>query len=236
MQEIQSKLKNLSVVLPAYNEQDNISHTIKKVFTIIPRFAEEFEVIVTNDGSTDNTKGCLEALSDKYTSLKVITHEVNKGYGAALRSGFSKAKYDYIFYTDGDGQFDVEEIEKLVCLLSSCDIAAAFRMTRSDGLHRALNAHAYNLFVNLLFGLNVKDIDCAFKLLKRGVFDSIDLKSNGAFISAELLIKAKKKGYVIKQCGVKHLARKKGKPTGNRPQVIIKAFIELFKLWKELKQ
>lgn len=230
------KLKSLSVFLPAYNEQDNISNTVENVFTIIPSFAEEFEVIVVNDGSVDNTGECLEALSRKYTNLRIITHETNKGYGAALKSGFRNSRYEYIFYTDGDGQFDISEIEKLISLIYSCDIAAAFRKIRSDGFHRALNAYAYNSFINLLFGLNVKDIDCAFKFMKKKVLDSLDLKSDGAFISAELLIKAKKKGYTVKQCGVNHLPREKGSSTGNKPHVVIKAFAELFKLWKEVKQ
>jgi glycosyltransferase involved in cell wall biosynthesis len=233
---MQPKLKNLSIILPAYNEQDNISNTVEKVFAVIPRFVEKFEVIVANDGSTDNTASCLEALTHKYTNLKVITHQANQGYGAALKSGFGNAQCEYIFYTDGDGQFDISEIEKLVSLVPSYDIAAAFRKVRSDGFHRVFNAHAYNALVNLLFGLNVRDIDCAFKLLKRAVLDSISLKSDGAFISAELLIKAKKKGYTVKQCGVNHFPRKRGSSTGNKPHVVVKAFIELFKLWKELKQ
>jgi glycosyltransferase involved in cell wall biosynthesis len=230
-----AKLKNLSIILPAYNEQDNIYITVEKAFQLIPGFAENFEVIVINDGSKDNTQKCLEVLSQKYNNFKVVTHQANQGYGAALKSGFKNCRYDYVFYTDGDGQFDINEIEKLISLLGSCDIAAGYRCARSDGLHRRLNAFAYNLFVNILFGLNVKDIDCAFKLIRKRVFEAIELKSSGAFLSAELLIRAKKKGFRIKQCGVNHLPRQKGSSTGDKLHVIIKAFKELFKLWKELK-
>jgi len=232
----ETKLQSLSVFFPAYNEQDTIHRTIENALSILPAFAQRFEVIIVNDGSTDNTAECLEKFSKKYPALRVVTHTTNQGYGAAIRSGLTHCSYDYIFYSDGDGQFDFKDIEKLIRLINSCDIAAGFRAERQDGLHRIINAHAYNSLVRLLFGLGVKDIDCAFKLLKRNVIDTITLKSNGAFISAELLLRAQRQGFLIKQCAVTHLPRQGGKPTGNKPQVVLKAFAELFRLWKELKQ
>jgi glycosyltransferase involved in cell wall biosynthesis len=229
------KLKSLSVFFPAYNEQDNIAHSVTQALNIIPNFAEKFEIIVVNDGSTDNTAQVLEELSREYPLVRVVTHQKNKGYGGALKSGFAASRYDYIFFTDGDGQFDLREIDKLIRLIQDTDIAAGIRVHRCDPMHRRLNAKAYNILVQILFGLKVKDIDCAFKLIKKEVLSTIGLKADSQFISAELLIKAKKKGFRIRQCPVTHLPRAKGTPTGNNPKVVIKAFCELFRLWRELK-
>ncbi len=230
------KIANLSVFLPAYNEEANISRTVSNIYKIIPQFAENFEVLVINDGSQDNTAAVLAKLSGQYSNLRVVTHPKNRGYGAALKSGFANCRYEYVFFTDGDGQFQAEEIKKLVDLVPGCDIAAGFRQKRSDPLHRKINAKAYNFLVRLLFGLAVKDIDCAFKIIKKDVLRAVDLKSETQFISAELLIKSKKLGFAIKQAGVVHLARQAGKATGNKPMVVVKSFYELFKLWKELKK
>lgn len=229
------RLKNLSVFFPAYNEEANIVHTIEKAFRIIPSFAEQFEVIAVDDGSSDKTAQHLSGLSKKYPNLKVITHQRNRGYGAALKSGFLNAKYEYFFFTDSDGQFRIEEIENFIPLINDCDIVAGFRIKRNDPLYRIINAKAYNLLIRMLFGLKIKDIDCAFKLIRKKVIDSIELKSEGAFVSVEFLIKSKNRGFLIRQLKVNHYPRKKGKPTGNNPSVIFRSFAELFKLWKELK-
>ncbi|MDD5195050.1 MAG: glycosyltransferase family 2 protein [Candidatus Omnitrophica bacterium] len=232
---MRDKFKGLSVFFPAYNEQDNIARTVKNAFEIIPELAENFEIMVVDDGSRDKTADVLKQLSEKYENLKVLTHQKNKGYGGALKTGFSNAKYDYIFFTDGDGQFHLQELEKLLPLIAICDIAAGFRIKRQDPIYRILNAHAYNLLIRILFGLNAKDIDCAFKLIKKRAIEPRKLKSNAGFISAEFLIRAKKRGFVIKQVGVTHLARKSGRATGASFKVIFNSFYELFKLWKELR-
>ncbi|MDD5583866.1 MAG: glycosyltransferase family 2 protein [Candidatus Omnitrophica bacterium] len=232
---METKLKNLSVFFPAYNEQDNIATTVENAFKIIPDFAENFEIIVTDDGSRDKTPDVLAELAKKYSNLRIFTHQHNRGYGAALKTGFANSRYESIFFTDGDGQFNVREIEKLLPLADSCDIVAGFRLKRQDRFHRLLNAHAYNLLVRILFGLKARDIDCAFKLIKRKVIESLELKSDAGFISAEFLIKAKKRGFIIKQVGVTHLPRRAGRATGASFKVIINSFRELFRLWNELR-
>ena len=229
------KLPSLSVFFPAYNEEANIVETIEKAFKIIPSFAEQFEIIAVNDGSNDKTAQYLSELSGKYPNLKVITHPKNRGYGAALKSGFLNTKYEYVFFTDSDGQFKLEELENFIPLIQDCDIVAGFRIKRNDPWHRIINAKAYNLLVRMLFGLKINDIDCAFKLIRKKVLDLITLKSESQFVSAEFLIKSKKKGFIIKQLGANHYPREKGTPTGNNPLVIVRSFAELFKLWKELK-
>lgn len=229
------KLKDLSVFFPAYNEQDNIVKTVENALGVVPSLARDFEILVINDGSSDQTVERLKE-SGVLNKVRIITHEVNKGYGAALKTGFANSKYGYVFFTDGDGQFDISELEKLVSLIQGCDIAIGYRIKRKDPLFRIINAKAYNLLIRILFGLNVRDIDCAFKLIKKESLDSLVLESNGAFISAELLIRARKKGFVIKECGVKHFEREKGKATGNNPGVVIRAFADLFRLWEKLRK
>ena len=229
------KLQNLSVFFPAYNEEENIVQTVEKALEVLPAFVENFEITIVNDGSGDRTKELADKLAGQYENVRVVSHEKNRGYGGALKSGLTSAKYENIFYADGDGQFDLKEIERLLPLVPECDIAAGFRIKRSDPIHRVINGKAYNLLVRLLFGLKVRDIDCAFKIVKKGVVDTIPLKSESQFVSAELLIKAKKKGFTIKQVGVHHFPREKGKPTGNSLRAIIGSFSELFKLWKELR-
>ncbi|MGB3113101.1 MAG: glycosyltransferase family 2 protein, partial [Candidatus Omnitrophota bacterium] len=213
---------------------DNIVRTVNKALDIFPSYAENFEVIIVNDGSGDRTKELAEEMAEKHANVRVVSHEKNRGYGGALKSGFTSAKYENVFYSDGDGQFDLKEIEQLLPLVPECDITAGYRIKRNDPIHRIINGKAYNLLVRILFGLNVRDIDCAFKIIKKKVIENVDLKSESQFISAELLIKAKKKGYSIKQVGVHHYPREKGKPTGNSIRAIIGSFSELFSLWREL--
>lgn len=230
-----AKLQNLSVFFPAYNEEENIVRTVEKALKVMPSFAENFEVIIVNDGSRDRTKELAEGLAKNHENVRVVSHEKNRGYGGALRTGFASAKYENIFFADGDGQFNLEEIERLAPLVPECDIAAGYRMKRNDPIHRVINGKAYNMLVRILFGLKVRDIDCAFKIIKKKVIDSVELKSESQFLSAELLIKAKKKGFTIKQVGVHHFPREKGKQTGNSIRAVIGSFSELFKLWRELR-
>lgn len=229
------KLTSLSVFFPAYNEQDNIARSVNDALRILPEFAEKFEIIVVNDGSKDNTAEILRDLAVKNPLVKVVTHEKNRGYGGALKSGFAAARFDYVFFTDGDGQFDLRELDKLVELIQDTDIATGIRVNRRDPVHRRVNAGAYNVLVRILFGLKVKDIDCAFKLIRKEVLQAIELKTDSQFISAEFLIRAKARGFRIRQTPVTHLPRQQGTPTGNNPKVVLKVFCELFRLWKELK-
>lgn len=229
------KLKELSVFFPAYNEEANIRDTVETALRVIPEFAETYEILVVNDGSSDRTEEITRELIKKYPVVKLVSHEVNRGYGAALKTGFANARYDRVFFSDGDSQFDMRQIERLMPLVPGCDIAAGYRIKRNDPIHRVINGKAYNLLVRVFFGLKVRDIDCAFKIIHKKVLETVSLKSESQFLSAELLIKAKKKGFSILQEGVDHFPREKGTPTGNNPLVVIKSFGELFKLWKELR-
>jgi len=229
------KLKELSVFFPFYNEEANIAAQTKQALKIIPQFAEKFEIILVNDGSADKTGQIGQKLAADHPNVVLVSHSKNRGYGGALKSGFRKAKYEWIFFSDGDRQFDLKEIGRLLPLTSRADLVIGYRQKRADTPIRLINAKLFNLLIRLLFGLKVTDIDCAFKLIKKDVVDSLELKSDGALISSELLIKAQKAGYKIAQTPVSHYPRKIGSPTGANPRVIFKAFYDIFALWRELR-
>jgi len=229
------KLEELSVFFPFYNEEANIAAQTKQALKIIPQFAEKFEIILVNDGSVDKTGQIGQKLAANHPNVVLVSHSKNRGYGGALKSGFRKAKYEWIFFSDGDRQFDLKEIGRLLPLTSRADLVIGYRQKRADTPIRLINAKLFNLLIRLLFGLKVTDIDCAFKLIKKDVVDSLELKSDGALISSELLIKAQKAGYKIAQTPVSHYPRKIGSPTGANPRVIFKAFYDIFALWRELR-
>jgi len=226
-------------VLPAYNEEAIIERTVRHVADVLRKQANDFEIIVSNDGSRDNTAGVLAALqaSEPDLHLRVVTHERNRGYGAALASGFDAARKDLVFLTDGDKQFDVTELtDFLPAMDAQTDLVIGWRRKRADPPMRKLNALGWKVLVNLLFGDTARDVDCAFKLFRRRVWESMTVQSRGATFSAEFLIKARRLGFHVKELPVSHFPRTAGSPTGARPDVIVRAFVELFSLWRNLSR
>jgi glycosyltransferase involved in cell wall biosynthesis len=224
-------------VLPAYNEAGIIERTIRHVAGVLGGLVEDFEVIVTNDGSRDETGAILAHLREQEPrlNLRVVTHEQNRGYGAALASGFDAASKDLIFLTDGDKQFDVTELRDfLPAMDNQTDLVIGWRRERADPLMRKLNALGWKTLVNLLFGYTARDVDCAFKLFRRRVWESMTVHARGATFSAEFLIKARRLGFTVREIPVSHFPRTAGSPTGARPDVIVRAFVELFHLWRNL--
>lgn len=203
-------IDKISVVLPVFNEEENIESVLCSIDRAIKAIFHAYEIIIVNDGSTDNTPIIIERLKKDYNNLKVVTFERNRGYGSALREGFSRAVFDHIFYTDSDGQFDVSEISKILPLIDKCDMVAGFRLNRKDSALRVFSSRVYNKLVAGLFGLKVRDVNCSFKLFKKEIIDNIQLYSIGFSIDAELLWKAKVNGYKICEAGVSHFAREKG--------------------------
>jgi glycosyltransferase involved in cell wall biosynthesis len=225
-----AKFKELSVFYPCYNEENNIPRLLENSLAVIPSLVDDYQIIIVNDGSKDKTKEVTESLAKQFKNVEVINHPVNKGYGAALRSGFLGAKKAWVFYTDGDNQFDINELVLLLPLVEKYDIISGYRIDRKDPFIRKLNAGIFNFALFTLFGLRIKDVDCAFKLYKRELFDQIEITSDGALVDAEILIKARKLGYRIGQVGVHHFPRVTGKQTGANLKVIIRAFIEIIKM------
>src|SRR3989304_7730290 len=213
-----TNLPQLSVFFPAYNEEQHAQNTITKAFKLLPQIAQKYEIIVIDDGSKDQTPAILKQLQHTYPLLKVITHSPNQGYGAALKSGFYNSRYQWIAFTDIDGQFDLNELPLFIekQRQTQPDLVIGYYQSRKVSLTRKLNTWLWQLIVRLLFGLKVRDIDCGFKLINKQVIDAIPrLESNrGAFISSEFLIKAQKYGFKIVETPVHHFPRTAGKGTG----------------------
>jgi glycosyltransferase involved in cell wall biosynthesis len=233
------KINELSVFFPSYNLEGQIENTVEKAFNVIPKLVDRYEIIVVNDGSKDKTGRILTKLSSKYSNLRVITHEVNRGYGAALKSGLYNSKYPWIAFTDGDGQFEISEMSLFLDKQekTGADLVIGYYKKRQVSAFKIMTSKVWELMVFILFGLRVRDVDCGFKLISKKVIDQIPkLESErGAFISSELLIKAKRSGFVITELGVTHYPRVEGKGTGRDLNVIIKSFIDLVNLWKKLR-
>ena len=228
---------SISAVLPAYNEEAIIERTVRHVAGVLRDLTAEFEVIVANDGSRDATGSVLAGLQSAEPSLhlRVVTHDVNQGYGAALASGFDAARKDLIFLTDGDKQFDVAELSQFMPAMDAqTDLVIGWRRNRADPLMRRFNAFGWKTLVNLLFGYTARDVDCAFKLFRRRVWESMTVHARGATFSAEFLIKARRLGFRTRELPVSHFPRTAGSPTGARLDVIVRAFVELFRLWRNL--
>jgi glycosyltransferase involved in cell wall biosynthesis len=229
------KLSSLTLFFPCYNEEANVERVTRAAVEAGARFAHDYEVIIVNDGSRDRTGEIADRLAaENPQRVRAVHNRPNRGYGGALQRGFREARQEYIFYTDGDGQFDFNEIELLLPLLSRYDIVSAYRLDRQDSLMRKVNAAAWGVLVRSLFHLKVKDIDCAFKIYPKRFIDGIEMKSEGALIDTEMLARAVRAGYTIGQVGVHHYPRTAGQQTGAKLRVILRAFRELFKLRRQI--
>jgi len=225
---------SISVFYPCYNEEANVERTTLAALEAVQKISDDFEVIIVNDGSKDRTAEIADRLAAEHKHVRAVHNNPNLGYGGALQRGFREATKEWVFYTDGDGQFDFGEIPSLLPLLERYDIASAYRLDRKDSMIRKLNAFAWTTLVNVAFGLWLRDIDCAFKIFPRKLFDEIEMKSMGALIDTEILSRAKRAGYTIGQVGVHHYPRTAGEQTGANLRVIARAFKELFKLRHEI--
>lgn len=226
---------SISVFFPCYNEQENVGRTTEKALAVLEKLSTDFEVIIVNDGSSDDTGRIADEIAGRDNRVKVVHHEVNLGYGAALQSGFKAATKELVFYTDGDGQFDISEMPPLLKLMEQYDIVSCYRLNRQDPVVRKINGWCWTRLVCLLFRLKIRDIDCAFKLYKRDIFDKIELSSTGALIDTEILARATRKGYSIVQKGVRHYPRTAGEQSGASLRVIFRAFKELLQLHRRIR-
>ena len=217
----------LSVVVPCFNEEGNIARVVRQAAEVGRELASELEIIVVDDGSTDDTALVLSDLRARIAELRIVSHPRNRGYGAAVRSGLDRASMEYVFLTDGDGQFDLGELPRAASLLGRHDVVAGYRTNRRDGWWRYLWGRAWTALVNHVFGLGVRDANCAFKLLPQSLVSSSDLRSDGALISAELLYEARRFDLSVGECAVSHYPRPTGQQTGASVRVILTAFLEL---------
>ncbi|HSG30090.1 MAG TPA: glycosyltransferase family 2 protein [Thermodesulfobacteriota bacterium] len=228
-------INSISVVLPAFNEEENIGYTIQNCVDYMQVNNYDYEVIVVNDGSSDNTKDIVQKAKTDNSNVVLVDHDINKGYGAALRSGFESAQKDYVFLMDSDRQFNIEDIEKLFLYLDEQTVVVGYRQNRADPVIRKINAYLFHIYIKLMFGLNLRDIDCAFKVFPTQAYQQIKpIISDGALFSTEFIIRLLNKGYGIKEIAVNHYPRLKGSQSGANISVILKMFAESWNLRKIL--
>ena len=231
-------MPSLSVCMPAYNEEENIAGMVTDVLAVMQPRVADFEIVVANDGSKDRTGAVLEELAQQHPEVKPVHHEVNQGYGAAVYTALSSASKELIFFTDSDRQFKLEEIDRLLAKRDEADMIVGYRAPRRDPFLRVLFGWGWSSLVTLLFGYTARDIDCAFKLFPRTLFENVGptVQSRGATFSAEFLVRTKRAGYTIAEVPVSHLPRVAGSQTGARWDVISRAFGELWQfrlqLWR----
>jgi glycosyltransferase involved in cell wall biosynthesis len=225
----------ISIVFPAYNEEENIETAINQAVDFIGDVFAGYEVIVVNDGSRDRTGEIIERISQENPRVKVVHHEVNKGYGRALTSGFEAAGMDLVFFCDSDLQFHLYEILIFLNWINSYDIVIGYRVRRKDPAYRLVNAWGWKMLVRMVLGLKVRDIDCAFKMFHRAVFDYVKIDAVGAMVNTDILVQAQRFGFRIRELPVTHFPRTLGEQSGANLRVIVKAFRELLKLYGKLK-
>jgi glycosyltransferase involved in cell wall biosynthesis len=224
---VTERLARLSWFFPAHNEEANVRGLVEEALQTLPGLAETFEIVIVDDGSRDGTGRIADELTTAHPGIvRAVHHPTNLGYGAALRSGFRAARHDHVAYTDGDRQFRVPDIARLIDRLAEPDrpdVVVGYRIKRADPLVRTLYARAYRVANRIFFGLRVRDVDCACKLFRREALEELAVESGGAFFSAELLIKLQVAGRSVAEVGVPHHPRTAGSPTGAKPSVVFRA-------------
>ena len=226
-------LQELSLFFPCHNEAENLEALVADALAALPALATTYEVILVDDGSRDDTAGVAERLVQRHGGVvRLVRHDVNRGYGGALRSGFAAARYSHLAYTDGDRQFRVADLARLVerAQETRSPVVIGYRLKRADPPLRLVYATLYRVANRVWFGLRVRDVDCAAKLFRRDVLQNISVHSNGAFFSAELLIRLRLAGANALEVGVPHYPRTAGSPTGARLSVIARAVRDFWSL------
>jgi len=229
------RLPDLSYFFPAHNEAANVRGLVAEALATLPTLAERFEIVIVDDGSRDATPAIADELAAAHPEVRAVHHPTNLGYGAALRTGVAAARFGFIAFTDGDRQFHVDDLGRLIDRMgpagpTSPDVVVGYRIKRADPLARTVYANLYRLANRIFFGLAVRDVDCACKLFRRAALDGIAVESGGAFFSAELLIKLRAVGRRIVEVGVPHYPRTAGSPTGAKPQVVFRAMRDFWAL------
>jgi glycosyltransferase involved in cell wall biosynthesis len=226
----------ISAVMPAFNEAANLEQSVGRMAAALKEQARAFEIIVVDDGSQDGTAAVLERLKAIHPSLRVVRHPANRGYGAALRSGFDAARYPWVFLMDADNQFDPTDVVALLAQAANADIVAGYRKQRKDPLPRRLNAWAFFTLVTILFGRLARDVNCAFKLMRRDLLAGMELHSEGALINTEVFVLARQLHARVVEVPIQHYPRTSGRQTGANLRVVVRAFSELLAFKAEMRK
>ncbi len=228
--------KSLSIFFPVYNDWATIGSLVAQAITTAEKLTDDYEIILVNDGSKQMTVDVLNHLEKTYDKVRVIHHEKNRGYGGALRTGFKECKKDLIFYTDGDAQYDVTELTKLYERMNGkVDIVNGWKIKRSDPFYRVVIGKFYHYFTKWLFGFKIRDVDCDFRLMKREIFDHIELESDSGLICVEMIKKMTDAGYVFDEVGVTHHFRPSGKSQFFNFKRIFRVGVDMMKLWWKIQ-
>lgn len=230
-------LKNLSVSVffPCYNDAGSIALLVEDANIVLKEITSDYEIIVIDDGSKDESRKILQRLKGNFRKLKLVFHASNKGYGGALKSGFKTARKDWVFYTDGDGQYDVKQLSKLIPLIADdIDVIQGFKIKRGDPLYRVVIGRTYHYFSKILFNLKIKDVDCDFRLIRKKAIESINLRYDSGVICVELVKKLQDNGYRFCEIGVNHYPRLYGHSQFFNYRRIIRTILELMQLWLNL--
>lgn len=228
--------EKLSLVLPAHNEAENLEPVIQRVLRVLPNVVRDFEVIIVDDGSRDGTGELADKLAAEHSQIQVVHHDVNRGYGSALRSGFDAATGDLIMFMDSDRQFDIGDITALLPYVPHYDIVAGYRIRRRDPLYRRVYAKLFDFAVWVLFGIHMRDVDCAFKIYRADLIKAMPLTMPGALINTEMLAFARRMGASLVEVGVNHYPRTAGQQSGGSPRVVLRAMGETVRLWWWLRR
>lgn len=227
--------KGLSVVIPVYNEEENLKNAINSIISAIKDRIEDFEIIIVNDGSTDRSFEIAESASKQYRQIRVFGHTKNLGQGTALITGYAQCRKDYVTYMPADGQVNPEELISMLEAAEGTDIVITFRSNRFDySFFRLVNSLAYIALNQILFGLNYKDINWVH-MYNRRIFEKVRVRSKGVFMLGEILVKAKRAGFTIKEIPSTYYPRKSGKAKGGRPKSVFTAIKEMFRLWWKIE-
>ena len=227
------KFPTLSVFFPAYNDAPSLPELLRRTFTVLEQHVADYEVIVINDGSRDKTAEVLQHLEQEHRPfLRTVTHPHNRGYGAALRSGFAAATKEWVFYTDGDGQYDPSELPRLLELVRpDTGLVNGYKVERRDPAHRVWIGSTYNFCARLLFRIRIRDIDCDYRLIRRDLLERIQLTSTSGTICVELVRKLELTGCGVVETGVRHYPRLHGRSQFFRVKSLLKTLLELLRLW-----
>jgi glycosyltransferase involved in cell wall biosynthesis len=230
---------SVSFVIPMFNEEENIENAIDTAVEALTKYTDDYEIVIVDDASTDSSPMLVARYIADNPRIRVIRHEKNRKLGGALKSGFGAATKDLVLYMDADLPFDPDVLGRAIRAMqvTGADLIAGYRLDRTiEGPRRAIYSYVYNALIGVLFGWPHRDINFSFKLMRREVLEAIDLKSEGSLIDAELIVKAKNRGFRIQQIGLDYFPRIRGQSHLSSPKVILKIFAELIKLYPEMRR